>query len=129
NRNEDGTAKEFSVSTDEKRNLPKRALSLPPSRNESLIWQIKTYLANNQLSEASGLIETLKIDPLFPERLESELDEVQAHWFYKINQYDSAAYYLEKALVNAETKHELARWEYLVAQLYDRAKNTELAKK
>jgi len=128
NRNEDGTAKEFSVSTDEKRNLPKRALSLPPSRNESLIWQIKTYLANNQLSEASGLIETLKIDPLFPDRLETELDEVQAHWFYKINQYDSAAHYLEKALDNAETKHELARWEYLVAQLYDRAKNTELAK-
>jgi hypothetical protein len=34
--------------------------------------------------------------------------------------YDSTAKYLALALDNAETKHELARWEYLVAQLYEK---------
>ncbi|MBC8033223.1 MAG: hypothetical protein H7Y03_03700 [Chitinophagaceae bacterium] len=119
NSNEGGSV--FSVSTKEKKNIVHRALTRPPSRNESFIWQIRTYLAKNQLTEASGLIETLKADPLFPERLQSYLNEVQSLWFYKQNAYDSAAFYLEKALVNCETKQEQARWEYLIGQLYQRA--------
>ena len=47
---------------------------------------------------------------------------MQAYWFYKQSMYDSAAVYLEKALDNAETKEEKARWEYLIAQLYERSK-------
>ena len=31
-----------------------------PSRNESFIWQIRTYLAKDELPEAAGMIETLK---------------------------------------------------------------------
>ncbi len=119
NSNEGGNI--FSISTKEKQNIAHRALTRPPSRNESFIWQIRTYLAKDQLSEASGLIETLKNDPLFPERLHPHLHEVQALWCYKQNMYDSAAHHLEQALVTLETRQEQARWEYLIAQLYERA--------
>jgi tetratricopeptide (TPR) repeat protein len=104
-----------------------RALTTPPSRNESFIWQIRTYLAKDELAEGASLIETLKADPLFPERLNPDLHEVQAWWFYKKELYDSAAVYLEKALPNAENKQEAARWEYLIAQLHERSNNSELA--
>ena len=43
-----------------------------------------------------------------------------AFWYYKQNMYDSAAKYLSHALGNAETSNEQARWEYLVAQLYEK---------
>lgn len=127
NTTEGGTA--FSISTKEKNTIPKRVFTTPPSRNESFIWQIRTYIEKEELAEAAGLIETLKADPLFPERLDPDLNEVQALWFYKKQLYDSAAVYLEKALSNAENKQEQARWEYLIAQLYERSNHPDLAEK
>lgn len=126
NQNEGSNA--FSISTKEKNNIVKKVFSRPPSRNESFIWQIKTFLAKDELPEAAGLIETLKNDPIFPERLQSDLEEVQALWFYKQQTYDSAAIHLINALGNAENNQEQSRWEYLIAQLYEKAGKPELAK-
>ena len=127
NQNEGSNA--FSISTKENRNVVNKAFSEAPSRNESLVWQIKTYLAKDELAEASGLIQTLKNDPWFPNRLDTDLEEVQALYFYKQQNYDSAAVHMEKALGNAEDNQEQARWEYLIAQLYERAGKHDLAEK
>ncbi|MGB8192766.1 MAG: tetratricopeptide repeat protein, partial [Chitinophagaceae bacterium] len=127
NSNEDGSA--FSIATKEDRGIVKKALTRAPSRNESFIWQIRTSLAKDEMPEAAGLIEILKADPNFPSRLKPELAEVQAHWFYKQNIYDSSAFYLEKALETAGDNGERARWEYLIAQLYDRSSQHALANK
>lgn len=118
----------LSVSTKEKNNIVRRALTTPPSRNESFIWQIKTYIARGQLPEASSLIQTLKNDPQFPERLMTDLNEVQALWFYEQKNYDSAAYYLERSLANAADRQEASRWEYLIGQLYELDGQRNLAK-
>jgi TolA-binding protein len=126
NENEGGNA--LSIATKEKRNIVKKAFSRPPSRNESFIWQIRTYLERNELAEAAGMIETLKNDPLFPQRLRTSLEEVQAYWHYKQDAYDSAALHLQRALETAENKQEEARWEYLIAQLYERAGKHESAR-
>jgi tetratricopeptide (TPR) repeat protein len=126
NSNEGGTA--FSISTNEKTNIAKKLLSRPPSRNESLVWQIKTFIANDELPEAAGLIQTLKYDPLFPARLKDDLNEAQAWYFYKQQNWDSSAIYLEKALDNAFNKQEAARWEYLIAQFYEATGKHEQAK-
>ncbi len=74
------------------------------------------------------MIDILRHDPLFPKRLQGDLNEVQAWWFYKEQQYDSSAFYLEKALVNAADKPEQSRWEYLIGQMYERINKTEQAK-
>lgn len=108
------------VSTVEKRNLVQRALSLPPSRNDALVWKVRNYIAQEKYGEASALIEVLVHDPEFPARLEPSLNEVRALWFYRKSIYDSAAIYLEKALPAAANHEEVARWEYLIAQLYER---------
>jgi outer membrane protein assembly factor BamD (BamD/ComL family) len=126
NANEGGSA--FSISTNEKRNIVKQTLSRPPSRNESLLWQVKTYIAADELPEAAGLIQTLKYDPLFPSRLKTDLEEAQAWYFYKQSVYDSAAIYLELALDNATNKQETARWEYLIAQLFEKSGKHDLAR-
>jgi hypothetical protein len=109
----------FSIATKEKKGLARRIFSEPPSRNDAFIWQIRNFLAQDQFPEAASLIITLKEDPAFPKRLRNDLEEVQAYWFYKQNIWDSAAAHLSKALSNATNKQEQARWEYLLAQLYE----------
>jgi tetratricopeptide (TPR) repeat protein len=127
NANEGGNA--FTISSKEKNSLLNKAWTSPPSRNESFIWQIRTFLAKDEFAEAAGLIETLKNDPQFPERLRTDLHEVTAWWFYKRELYDSAAFYLDKALPNATNREEKARWEYLIGQMYERSKHHEDASK
>ena len=119
----------LSISTKEKNSLPRKVFSEQPSRNDAFIWQIRTLIAMEEYAEAASLIITLKNDPEFPNRLKNDLEEVQAWWFYNGNMYDSAAVHLEKALSNATNKRERARWEFLVAQLYEKSGQLEVAKK
>jgi hypothetical protein len=119
NQEEGGNA--FSVSTNEKRNIIKKTFSEPPSRNESFIWLIRTYIQQEKLSKAAALIEVLKHDPNFPARLQPSLHEMQALWFYKIKEWDSTARHLSLALDNTTDQAEKGRWEYLIAQLYERS--------
>lgn len=126
NANEGGNV--LKVSTVENRNIIDKAFSKPPSRNDALVWLVRTHISRNDMGEAATLIQTLRNDPTFPERLAPQLAEVTAWWFYQRSQYDSAAFYLEKALPAAASKQESARWEYLLGQLYDRAGLTDKAR-
>jgi hypothetical protein len=128
NANADEGGNAFSISTLEKRNLPKKILTLPPSRNESFIWLTKTYIAQNKFPQAGVLIEILKHDPQFPARLQPDLEEAQAWLFYKQEMYDSSAGHLVKALPNALDNEEKSRWEYLIAQMYEHIEKYDLAK-
>ncbi|MDR3712129.1 MAG: hypothetical protein P4L51_04895 [Puia sp.] len=119
NHEEGGSA--FVVSTKEHLNIAQKMFSMPPSRNESLIWLVRTYLARNQYTQAAGLIQILLMDPYFPKRLYPYLEEMQALWFYDQSLWDSSAVHLEKALDNAADGEERARWEYLAGQMYERA--------
>ncbi len=119
----------YSISTKEKAGLPRKMFSEPPSRNESFIWQIRNYLAQDQLAEAASLIATLKNDPSFPKRLDEDLHEVQSLWFYKQEIWDSAAFHLVKALDNATNLQEKSRWEYLAAQMFEMSDHDKEAAK
>jgi len=118
-----------SIATKEKNSLTRRVFAEPPSRNDAFIWQIRNFLAQDQLAEAASLIVTLRTDPVFPQRLQNDLHEVQAYWFYKQNMWDSAADHLVKALGNATNLQEKARWEFLAAQLYEMTGNFKEAEK
>jgi outer membrane protein assembly factor BamD (BamD/ComL family) len=125
--NSSGTAGVFTIATNEKRSIWKKITSKPPSRNESFIWQVRNYLEQDLLGEAAGLIGILRNDPFFPKRLKKDLHEVTAYWFYKQQNFDSAAWHLQRCLSNASTKFEKSRWEYLTGQLFQSAKKDSLA--
>jgi outer membrane protein assembly factor BamD (BamD/ComL family) len=110
----------LSISTKENNSLVKKVFSTSPSRNDAFIWQVRSLLELGNLTEAGSLIVTLKNDPNFPERLGSELEEVQAYWFYKQQMWDSSANHLLNALDVAKNKQEKARWEYLAAQMFEK---------
>lgn len=111
----------FSISSSEKRNLWRKISSQPPSRNESFLWQVRNYIEQKKLTEAESLLEIIRSDKLFPERLKTDWYEMEAFLQYSKQANDSAAFYLIKALNNADGKTEKARWEYLAAQLLEQA--------
>ena len=125
--NESASGNSISIASKENRSLINKAFNRPPSRNDALVWQIRTFVEQQEYTDAAGLINTLQNDQNFPARLKADLEEVNAYWFYKQNMYDSAAAHLEKALSAAEDKQDKARWEYLLAQLFEITKQPEKA--
>jgi len=108
----------FTIATNEDKALLKKISSKPPSRNESFIWQIRNYLEQNKITEATSLLSILRSDPNFPKRLNTSLNEMTAYAFYKQQIYDSAAFYLQKSLDNAGGILAAERWEFLCGQMY-----------
>jgi tetratricopeptide (TPR) repeat protein len=101
----------------------------PPRRNEDLIWIAKNYIDAGRPYEASAILEMLRNDPNFPDRLEAELHETIGYLFYQSKAYDSAAFHLSKATDMDDDKHDKARREYLTGQLYFAAGSKEDAEK
>ena len=119
--NESRTNGIFSISSTEKRNIWRKISSPKPIRNESFLWQIRNYIEQNKLTEAEALLEIIRSDRLFPARLKTDWYEMEAYLQYNRQAYDSAAHYIIRSLENAESKSEKARWEFLAAQLLERA--------
>jgi len=109
----------ISIADKEKRKFVQRVMTLPPSRNDALIWLARTSIEQGEYGEAGGLISTLQQDPNLPKRLRNDLDEVASYLFFKQGGFDSSAAHLEKALSNAEDKEDKSRREYLLAQLFE----------
>ncbi len=119
----------FSISTPEKRNFLQKLFSKAPSRNDAFLWQVRTLTNKKEFPEAAGILEIIKHDPNFPKRLQLELNEVTAYWYYMQEQYDSAANFLSQALKLAPNKMQLSRWEYLLGQMYAMTNQKALASK
>ncbi len=115
----------FTIATKEESGLVKKAVSEPPRRNENLVWLAKNSLETGDVYSAASLLEILRHDPQFPERLHPLLNEVLAYWYYHEHLYDSAAAHLTKAMDLAANAHEKARWEYLTGQLYQYSGNVD----
>ncbi|MEO7445319.1 MAG: hypothetical protein ABIT96_09255 [Ferruginibacter sp.] len=117
--NDEPGSKALSIADKENRNFIDKAFTLPPSRNDALIWLARTFTAQGEYADAAGLINILKLDPNLPKRLQNDLEALNAYWFYAQNMYDSSAVHLANALSAADTKQDQSRWEYLVAQMYE----------
>ena len=109
----------LSIANKEKRNVLQKVVSLPPSRNDALIWLARTFTYQEAFGDAAGLINILQNDRNLPKRLRNDLEEVTAFWFFKQNNFDSAAVHLEQALSASDNKQDQSRWEFLLGQLYE----------
>jgi tetratricopeptide (TPR) repeat protein len=125
--NDNESVNAISISSKEDAGIIKKAFSRPPSRNDALVWQIRTLIDMGEFGDAAGLINTLSNDPVFPERLESSLEEVQGYWFFKQKMFDSAVIHMQNALPNAMDMQDKARREFLIAQLYEMQNNQDTA--
>ena len=112
----------FNIASKENKLSPHRLV-----RNDALLWIIRTQLELGNEDDASGMIETLYDDNLFPKRLTDKLAELKAYLFYRKQQSDSAAIYLEKSLGACEDNAERSRRLFLIAQLYAKSNQNKKA--
>jgi len=117
----------LSIATKEDPGFFQKLTSDPPSRNNALLWLARVFIETGRGAEANSLLATLRTDPNFPKRLNSELEEIQAYWFYKQEMWDSSATHLVNAFSRAGNKQERSRWEFLAAQMFERSRKTDLA--
>jgi tetratricopeptide (TPR) repeat protein len=125
--NSSASGSNISIANTEKRNFLQKIVSLPPSRNDALIWLTRTLIEQDEFGESGGIINTLQNDANLPKRLKNDLDDVNAYWYYKQGIYDSAAVHLEKGLTNADDKQDKARREFLLGQLFEMTGKTDKA--
>lgn len=109
----------LSIANKETPNIAQKIFSLPPSRNDALIWLIRTCTEMERFGDAAGIINILQQDPNLPSRLKNDLEEVTAYWFYKQQLYDSSAIHLEKGITAAANNGDKSRWQYLIGQMYE----------
>lgn len=127
--NNNGSDGSTNVVNKEKTDIFHKVFTNPPSRNDALLWQARNFIEQNQLINASALLSLMKTDVNFPARLNPFYNELQAYMFYKQEQWDSASIYFEKALDNADNRQDLARREYLLAQMLVKANKKQEASK
>ena len=125
--NANTTGNVYTISTKEKSDIVSRSLGHPPARNESILWLARTMIEQKSYNDAWSIIATLDRDANFPSRLDNDLDELKAYWFYQQDMYDSSSFYLSRALSNATDVQEKSRWEYLVAQMLENTHNPDKA--
>lgn len=97
-----------------------RKLSHHPVRNQALIWLAKSYMMAEQNGNAYNLISILEKDPNFPDRNKSELFLAKANLEMLQSEDKEAIASLEKATKYKMSKHQKARTEFLLAQLYSK---------
>ncbi len=117
----------MSIADSEKRNFLQKVFTLPPSRNDALVWIIRTFIEVEEYNDAAGMINLLQSDPNLPKRLKDDIDEMKAYWFFRQHIYDSAAVYLEKAITNVDSKPDKVRARYLLGQLFEMSRQYDKA--
>jgi tetratricopeptide (TPR) repeat protein len=87
---------------------------------ESHIWLARVSIETGQNIEVSDILNKLINDETFPEKLLSDLYLTHADYFLSQKNYPEAISYLEKAVDSEKKKKVLARYQFILAQLYEK---------
>lgn len=98
-----------------------------PVSSEAGIWVARTLVEKKQFSDAHTVISVLKSRENFPKWLIGELYAVEADCYIKEGQAANAVEPLMNALKNIEDKKLIARYNFILAQLYANEKNIDKA--
>jgi tetratricopeptide (TPR) repeat protein len=118
NKNKDSIPKDnYSIASKENR----KGIHLfchQPVRNDALLWLVKCYVQLDNYNDALTLINILQKDDNFPNRLQSELNILNAQIFIANNDFKQATQELSKALERKNISNkDRRRIGYLLGQL------------
>ncbi len=115
--------KDVSIATPEQKKL----FYHTPSRNEAIIWLIRSYIDSGEYNLAGNLINTLKNDPAFPDRLQSSLSAMESSLYFRQQSLEKGMSALEQASTLESNKRLKSRWNYILGQYYQNKENWEAA--
>ena len=91
----------------------------------AMVWYGRTLTERDKYEEAEFLFRELEEDRFFPETFHDELYTAEAYLWIKQKRYDKAIEPLTKAIERTKKKATRARLAYILAQLYERAGQSE----
>ncbi len=96
-----------------------RKFSDNETKYEAFVWLIRCYTELERYTEASGIIQAVQGDDNFPKRLEADLALATADYYKRQGDYLETIKFLEIANAEITWKSEKARYQYIIAQLYE----------
>jgi tetratricopeptide (TPR) repeat protein len=98
-----------------------------PNRHAAMLWLAKAYIETKQYDDAGLYLRQLAQDVNTPKRLRSEIKAVEAHLFLSQKEYEKAIEPLEEAIKLCRRRRTKSRYVYVLAQLYQKQNNPQLA--
>lgn len=92
---------------------------LPETVTEAQLWQARSYCALGWLFETENIIIKIKDEQLTNNTLKELYNNVYANYYIKLNDYEKAIPYLQKAIDYADGSQK-TRLRFLLGQLYTR---------
>lgn len=97
------------------------------TKYESYVWLIRSYTELERYVEASEVIQAVQGDDNFPKKLEKDLAVATADYYKKQGEYEEAIKFLNIAISKTFWKQKRARYQYIVAQMYQEIGQTAKA--
>lgn len=116
----DNSEPQISIASPEDRKGILHKFRKPGARNEALLWLAKSYMGEGRDDQAEALLNSIQADPNFPHRLQEELQEFWAFFYYSQHRFRHTIPYLEKAIALQQNDQLRARWEFILGQLFRR---------
>lgn len=98
-----------------------------PAYQAAQLWLARTYIERDKFDQASVILSKLDKDPSTYKEVRAEMAPVQAYFYTIQKDYDRAIPHLEKAVELVKNKVEKARYSYILAQIYQKNKQTDKA--
>lgn len=92
--------------------------------DEASLWLARTHLELKRYPEAQQVLNRLQGTPGFQKDLKPELNAVYGDWYLRQGDIESAIPLLEKAAVEYPGKLQRTRISYVLAQLYEKEKDS-----
>lgn len=96
-------------------------LKKKPAYFEGVLWLARTLIERENEDLAFRTLTELESDPKTPNVVRAELAPLLAHFYIKKRQYEDAVKPLEEAVQRADDPKNRARYNYILAQLHQRA--------
>ena len=98
-----------------------------PVYDEAILWLAKTYIERENWTSADYQFRRLETDDILPPAVYEELPVARAYYHIKRENFPQVIPFLEQAIERASKRANKARYAYIIAQLHDRAGNTQAA--
>lgn len=97
------------------------------AQHEALVWIGKSYVQIGKYDEAESVLNIAAEDAIVQSSFREELYAVLGDLYIRKKNYTKAIEYLHKAVSSARSRDNRSRYEYIIAQLYERQNETENA--
>jgi len=98
------------------------------SKYRAMLWIVRAYCESPEYANAKNYLDLIEADKKFPKELKKkELQLTYADFYIKQELYDQAIPYLKKAITAEKKRKAKARYQFILAQIYQQSGDTKKA--